>query len=201
MCVAAIAPARDITSRLVRFLNNHPGARVSFAKDLRRRLTLVTKKIMPDLDASLREEVVQQAFVALLDNPRRYNPARGTAISFLFQIVREAARTVRAAYAPPATRKRERSDAPTPAAPVALHDLTDNEMMQFAPARYGSAESVEARCDLLVLVPRLPGQLLIAFTLIAEGDTKVLAAQMAGITRFQFDTRMTRFKRDMRLAA
>lgn len=201
MSVAAIAPARDITSDLIAFLCDAPGARAAFARLLGNRLVLATRQVLPRMDADMRSEIVQQAFVILLENPCRYDPARGTAASFLCQIVREASRAVRAAYAPPATRKRERADAPLPSIPVALHDVTEKETMQFAQARDGSAEAIEAACDIRHLLPHMPAQLILAFTSLAEGDTKVHAAQAAGITRFQFEARMTRFRREMRLAA
>ena len=201
MRVAAIAPARDITSELIAFLNDAPGARTALAMPLRRRLALATKKIVPRWNASLREEVLQQAFVTLLENPGRYDHARGSASSFLFQVVREAARTIRAAYASPAAPKRARHGAtPTPA-PMALDDVTDKEAILFAQAHHANPEAMTARCDIRHLAPRMPPELVIAFTSLAEGETKVFAAQAAGLTRFQLEARMSRFRRDLQLAA
>ena len=201
MRVAAIVPVRDITSDLIAFLRGAPCARADSTRVIWKRLVLATRQVLPRMDAYIRDEIVQQAFVILLENPRRYDPARGTAASFLCQVVREASRAVRAAYAPPATRKRERADATLPATPVALHDVTEKEAMQFAQAHDGSAEAIESGCDIRHLALGMPVQLLLAFTSVAEGDTKIHAAHAVGITRFQLETRMTRFRREMRLAA
>src|SRR5690349_10941381 len=92
--------------QLIDFVDDIPGARSAYAAAIRQHLMRAARALTRGWSAQNREEVVPRAFEFLLQNPRRFDPARGTAAAFLSQVAREAARSVRSAYAPPGVKKR-----------------------------------------------------------------------------------------------
>ena len=100
---------RDASKQPAGFLAGDPDARSQFPARLGGRLRATAARIAYDLqERGHIDDVVQQAYALLLSRPAgHFDPSRGSAAAYLHQIVRSAARDIRAQYAPPG--------APTPA--------------------------------------------------------------------------------------
>src|SRR5689334_21278964 len=101
-------PADLLTS----FLAADPDARAQFPARLGGRLRATAMRIAPGLQERGRiDEVVQQAYELLLRRPAgHFDPSRGSAAAYLHQIVRLAARDIRAQYPSPGAPTRPRHD-------------------------------------------------------------------------------------------
>src|SRR5580693_2394369 len=88
---------------LAGFLAAHPGARAQFPAQLGGRLRATAVRVAPDLNRrGLIDEVVQQAYELLLRRPAgHFDPCRGSAAAYLYQIIRLAARDIGAQNAHP----------------------------------------------------------------------------------------------------
>src|SRR5439155_2850229 len=62
------------------------------------------------LDYSRREDIVQQMWLTVVAGGAPFDPRRGGAMTYLKQVMRRAARDVRAASGPPGERTRPRGD-------------------------------------------------------------------------------------------
>src|SRR5881398_2786179 len=98
----AVPPRNNFDVMLMAFLNCDSAAREALPGAVRPYLLKIAWALARDLPEDLQREVVGQALLNLtLQKPASFNPARGTAVTFLKFVVRNAVRQVRARYACP----------------------------------------------------------------------------------------------------
>lgn len=191
--------ACSLNGQLAAFLARRDGAERGFTTAILPCLRRAARVQLRGETAVLGGEVVSQAVVILLENPSRFDPRRGAAAAFLTQVVREAARAVRASYVPPGLPKRSCSTLAT--APVALEDVDESEWVRSGQVNACGPQATEARCEAAQLIERMPPALALAFSRLADGGSKVTIAAELRVDRFALQRRMTRFRLETRLAA
>jgi DNA-directed RNA polymerase specialized sigma24 family protein len=187
------------TDLLIGFLAGDSDARAQFPGRLGSRIRATAVRIAYDLkQRGLIDEVVQQAYMLLLRRPAgHFDPSRGSAPAYLYQIVRSAARDVRAQNPPPGATTRPRRDEDGEFVP-ADPPLTLDQVVSAGEEAVTLAETIVADTDvedlvlgvlgaraLLDLVPQqAPPWLREALAQIAAGDTLSEAAAQVGQSRF-----------------
>jgi DNA-directed RNA polymerase specialized sigma24 family protein len=73
-------------------------------------LLRVVARLAPFMPEDLREDVVQQTFMRLIENPPKHDPSRCSPRTLLFGLLRNAVRQVRAMFAPPGQTTRIHSE-------------------------------------------------------------------------------------------
>ncbi|MBV9783699.1 MAG: hypothetical protein JO264_07745 [Acidisphaera sp.] len=199
MCTVSTDDSVDLQTHLLTFLHGKDGARDRATPVVETFVSRSVKRVTRGWQTLEPAEVVQEAMLALLASPHRFDAARGSATAFLRQIVREAVRTVRAAYMPAGNRKRQNAARPVVSVPV--EDLTVKEVQQFAQARDGSAAAIEARCDVIMLAPQIGRDIALMIMRLAEDEPKIEIAAAFDLDRFALDRRLRRCRRELRLAA
>jgi DNA-directed RNA polymerase specialized sigma24 family protein len=199
MRTAIAVDSNDLYSNFVTFLRGSGRSREAATIVIQDFVSRAARRVIRRGLRIDRAEVCQEAMLALLANPHRFDAERGSVSSFLHQITLEAIRTVRATYMPPGNRKRQNAE--PAAASVPIEELTMEETALFAQARDGSAAAIEARCDVRRLFERMPPLLAVVFPRLADGEPKSNLADDLGIDRFSLDRRLSRFRRDRQLAA
>jgi hypothetical protein len=194
---SAVATPFGLDDQLVAFLTDDT-TRTKIPPEIHKCLKLAAAKFTRGCRFLEREEVVQQAVLVLLENPCRFDPTRGTAIPFLWQVTHEAARSLRAAYATPGSRKRAGAS-PEAMATVSLDDMTEADWEEFGQTHHGGVDAIEAGCDVRRLAEHMSPALAIAFSRIADGEPKKVIAAEMGIDRFALERAMARFRRQMGL--
>jgi hypothetical protein len=184
---------------LTGFLADDPDARTRFPAQLGGRLRATAVRIAPDLkQRELIDDVVQQTYALLLRRPAgHFDPSRGSAAAYLYQIVRLAARDIRAENPYPGATTRPRRDEEDEFVP-ADPPLSLDQVVSADEEAVTLAEMIAADVDvenmvlgvlgakaLLDLVPHeAPTWLPEVMALIAAEDTISESADEVGPSRF-----------------
>jgi DNA-directed RNA polymerase specialized sigma24 family protein len=189
----------ELAALLTGFLAADPDARTKFPERMGGRLRATAGRIAPDLkQRDLIDDVVQQAYELLLRRPAgHFDPSRGSAAAYLHQIIRLAARDIRAQFAAPGTSTRPRRDEGGEFVPTDP-PLTLDLVVGAGEEAVTMAETIVADVDvedlvlgvfgaraLLDLVPdQAPTWLREVLALVANGHTVSEAAAEVGQSRF-----------------
>lgn len=187
-----------VGSLVTGFLAGDLQARESLPRDLGETLLKIAGEIAPDLkERGLAEDVVQETLQLLLARPAgHFDPDRGSPWAYLRQMVRLAARDVRAKEAPAgAPRRPKRDENGEPAAvlpPLPLQDalITDNATEDFEDrvlAAIGAATFIDATPS------EAPTWLSMALSLAVEGLTVTETADALKISRFALRRALNRW--------
>jgi RNA polymerase sigma-70 factor (ECF subfamily) len=130
------------------------------------------------------DDVLNEAFVLMMEAPTRFNPKRGTALSFIKAVLLpEAIRRVRAKSARPGTKtRRESVRGNSPTFPM-LDPLPDPETVPMA--GYGSPTAVEAACDAHVIWSRATPPLRAVIGGLLDGKSQLDIASELAVDRFK----------------
>jgi RNA polymerase sigma-70 factor, ECF subfamily len=127
-----------------------------------------------------REDVLNEAFVMMMEAPHRFDPARGSALAYIASVVvPEAIQRVRAKMARPGTTTRRRkARQPTAEATFPMPDrMSTPEIVPVV--GNGSPAAIEAACDAHALYSRASAQLRVVIGGLFDGKSQVeLAAEM-----------------------
>jgi hypothetical protein len=197
MRAARAGDSADLHSNLVTYLHGAGRAREVAAAVIQAFVSHAVRQVTRTRYLLDPAEVQQEAMSALLASPHRFDAARGSASAFLYQVVREAARTVRSTYVTAGNRKRQGSSPPVLSVPV--EDLSSADEERFAQAKRSSAVAVEARCDVVMLAPRIPQKLALIFIRLADGEAKTRTAAEFNLDRFKLERLLDRCRQKLGL--
>jgi RNA polymerase sigma factor (sigma-70 family) len=160
----------------------------------------------PYLPEDLREDVAQQVFVRLIQNPPAFDPGSDNVSSLLYGLVRNAITQVKAMFAPLGQRTRMRASVQTKDEDTARTAIPEQELNAFAdvdemPAdieqvksHRWTSEQTESTVIADNLLSKLPERAASALWLVhADSMTVSDAARELGLSRFQV-------ARDLKLA-
>lgn len=149
----------------------------------------------PELPPDVHDEVVSQSLEYLIEYGKQFQPARGTAKSFLKLMTEQAARKVRADYCPPGCRtrldRRDRRCAQRKVVPLSDIEIENPH----------GVEELDVTCEARALLRRAPAKIARALVLIYfAGETVSAAATAVGMSRFALSREISRFTRTVREA-
>jgi len=153
----------------------------------------LARRFGPDLPADIIDEVVSETYLLLLGRPGRcFDPARGSAREFLFGIVGNAVKNVRASNRPPGLPTRRRNDEPEL---MATSIITFDELLHSRDQRLlPDVRQIEARIDaqalLLGTVASVFAAAIIAIHIRGENASSV--SRRLGVSRFQVNRALQR---------
>lgn len=99
--MAAVSTHDGLDELCRRFLNGDESSTVKFHLQVRPLVSRIARKYAWDLDPDQRDEVMSETMLLLLHlRGRGFDPARGSAVTFVGMVARRAARDVSAQYAP-----------------------------------------------------------------------------------------------------
>ena len=212
MSNTAVVPTVDTDLMLVGYLNGDPNARGEFPLQVFPLLRRVAQHSAPDLDADIRQEIVQQVhFILLRRDPDAFDPERGTARAYLSLVTRQAAREVRASYTPPHehTRLQKGKEGETlPQVRVSLDGLeapkAESLLKDATRDATNAIEAVERRVfaeQLLDLAnDTAPSEVSRALKFVYyQGKTFEEAARAVGLTRYQLRRKTKRWVAEQKL--
>ncbi len=155
----------------------------------------LARRFGPDLPADLIDEVASETYVLLLGRQgRSFDPARGSAHEFLFGIVGNAVKNVRASNRPPGLRTRRRKDEPQL---VETPVITFDELLHSAEQRLlPDIRQIEARIDAQALLGTVASVLAAAIIAIhIRGENASSVSRRLGVSRFQINRALQRIHR------
>jgi hypothetical protein len=173
------------------FLRGDPTLREAFPRQLNDKLLAVAKKTGGDLAPDQLEEVANEVWVLVLSGRgSRFDPQRGNAMAFLYGLVRDAVRRVRASYASPGFRTRlpsrkERDEDPDSTMlprrmTACMDDLPDRSLASV------DGRAAEYQAELRLMVTRWGEPLVEALqSIYLEGECVSAVARKLGMSRFQ----------------
>jgi hypothetical protein len=186
----------DINQLLVSFEQGDPGARTLLPKLVGGRLLRIAKRLAPDFDAGQHQDVVQEMWAALSDPEHRrirYDPSRGSYLSYLTYRIRDAVKRMRAAYAPAGVNTRRPYDE---ARNSGLENCEPTLEYLVGETGEGIESTVSARQVIhlaAVTDPRVLGR---SLQMIYECDLPFAeAAVRVGVSRFSLRRRLDLFAR------
>jgi len=175
---------------LAAYLRGDADARVRFPVEAHRILTDLAAHHGCFLPVDVREEVVNEAHLIMLERRSGFDPARGSAPVFLRFVVRDAVKRVAATYCPPGWRTR-RSDVDAEAQRTAVLSLERHTEMGTVFCDTSAERTVERQCDLRTVFDRAPAGLGYALRRIYFLDESPAAvAKSLGVSRFTLLRRM-----------
>lgn len=155
----------------------------------------LARRFGPDLPADLINEVVSETYVILLGRSgHRFDPARGSAREFLFGIVGNAVKNVRAENRPPGLPTRPRKDEPelAEAGVVAFDELLHRGTHRLLP----DIRQIEARFDALALLGTVASVFTAALIAIyIRGENASSVSRRFGVSRFQINRALQKIHR------
>lgn len=148
-----------------------------------------------ELPPDVHDEVVSQSLEYLIEYGKQFQPARGTAKSFLKLMAGQAARKVRADYCPPGCRtrldRRDRRRARGKVVPLLDVDIENPR----------GVEELDMSCDARAILRRAPQKIAQALVLIYfAGEALSAAANVVGMSRFALSREIARFMKGVREA-
>jgi DNA-directed RNA polymerase specialized sigma24 family protein len=189
--------AQQALDRLVAgFVRHDPDAALEFRRVGPPILRGLARRFGPDLPADVVDEVVSETYLLLLGKAgTAFDASRGSAQKFLFGVVANAVKNVRAGYHPPGAPTREHKNG-TKIEPV---------VVPFEESQHGleqrmlpDAQQIDAAADVAVLLSGLTAVLamaVVAVHLHGYGVSRV--ARVLGVSRFK----IRRAMRELRLKA
>ncbi|WP_407147851.1 sigma factor [Bradyrhizobium sp. ORS 86] len=152
---------------------------------LRASILAITRRRAPDLVSDL-EDVLDEAFVLMMEAPRRFDQARGSASTFITSVcIPEAIQRVRAKMARPGTTTRRRKRPKTVAQITFPMPDPKPEADTVPVAGYGSEASIEAACDARALYWRASAPLRLLICGLMDGKTQIEIADELATDRFK----------------
>jgi RNA polymerase sigma factor (sigma-70 family) len=132
----------------------------------RKPLMRIVARLAPFLPVDLREDVVQQLFVRLIENPPKYDPGQCSARTLTYGLLRNAVRHVRAGFALPGEKTRRRDNRNEQSSASLFSELTaqrttpvndiTSEEIELAPSPHWTADSTRARVQAHELLSQMP---------------------------------------------
>jgi len=105
-CAVDTDPVASLDEVLSKFLAD-PSSASEFPVLAQPHLVRFSRRFGAGLPDDVRDEIVNETLIGVMNTPTAtFDPARGSALTFLAYQARQAARRVRAQYAPPAEKKR-----------------------------------------------------------------------------------------------
>jgi DNA-directed RNA polymerase specialized sigma24 family protein len=194
----------DLDLALAAFLNQS-SAFNDFDVLARQHLERYSRRFGGGLPADIREEIVDETIAGLMQSsPRAFDPARGSALTFLAYETRHAARRVRATYTAPGQKTRvkkvDRSDERMPKSVSALEAACAFERAETS--GYGVARHVEIAVevfDILSLATTRVGRALVAGYF--DGQSLRQIANQLGVNHGTLSREINAFFDAQRIAA
>jgi RNA polymerase sigma-70 factor (ECF subfamily) len=190
----------DLNQTLASFLAGDARAgAVVFAKTEKPILNAARARA-PDLCNDL-DDIVNEVFVLMMEAPTRFDPSRGSALSYIKAVLMpEAIRRVRAKSARPGSKTRREvvKAARVQTFPV-LDPVPDSESVPSA--GYGSPEAMEAAADAHVLWSRAAPPVRLIIGGLIDGKTQVEIAAEADVDRFKVTRTIKLLRRQLSDAA
>jgi DNA-directed RNA polymerase specialized sigma24 family protein len=180
--------------RLKAFLAREPSALSLFPQEADHELGLLAARVGNGLPKDVRPELVDEVYKFLLSgNAPAFDPTRGTAKAYLWQAMRNAAKTVRASYAPPGQPTRLRNTVQgRPEGDVGVREQLDTETADdVVLSREGrdleaAVRTMNAYVDTRSALARASPNVRAALELIhGHGRGVREAAEALGMSRFQ----------------
>jgi DNA-directed RNA polymerase specialized sigma24 family protein len=176
-------------------------------------LQQLVARIAPLIPEDVREEVVHQLFMRLIENPPKFDPCRCRPSTFTYGLVRNAARQVRAMYAPPGRKTRTGPEvAPAEKNQTARSIEVDQqpiadgrsvpEDLDEIPTRRWSPESICAFAQVSELLSQLPQDVAAAAWMVFGLEYSIIeAARIIRKSRFAIARSLRNAKRMTRAQA
>lgn len=180
---------------LIGFTLRHQEAAEQFKKVAPPIIRGLARRFGPDLPADLIDDVVSETYVILLGRSgRRFDPARGSAREFLFGIVGNAVKNVRANNRPPGLPTRPRKDEP---------ELVEGPVIPFDELLHSGTQrllpdirQVEAHIDAHALLGKVAAVFAAALIAIhVRGENTTSVSRRLGVSRFQINRAWQRIHR------
>lgn len=155
----------------------------------------LARRFGPDLPADMIDEVVSETYLLLLGRAgSAFEASRGSAQKFLFGIVANAIKNVRAGYRPPASRTRQRKNR-LASGPVQVVDSFEESEHGLGQRILPDAQQIDAAADLAVLLSGLTAVLAMAIVAIhVHGQDIRKVSRVLGVSRFQIRRAMGQVK-------
>ena len=178
---------------LAEFVRHDQDAALEFRRVAPPIIRGLARRFGPDLPADVIDEVVSETYLLLLGRAgAAFEASRGSAQKFLFGIVANAVKSVRASYRPPASRTRQHIGRPG----------SEKVVVPFEESQHGlgqrilpDARQVDAAADVAVLLSGLTAVLAIAIVAIhIDGQDINKVARALGVSRFQIRRAMRQVK-------
>lgn len=161
----------------------------------RKPLLRIVARIVPFLPDDLRDDVVQQVFIRLIENPPKYDPRQCSPRTLMYGLLRNAVRQVQATFAPSGQRTRIRKGnieqgSQSPDVCITSEDQTADyesalQHYEKAPSSRWTAESMQASAQTSELLGRMPRDAGSATWLVYGLEYSITeAARMMNISRF-----------------
>jgi RNA polymerase sigma-70 factor (ECF subfamily) len=181
-------PTPDISNlnqKLAAFLDGDRRAGASIYTHMRGAVLAIVRDRAPDL-ANDREDVLNEAFVLMMETPHRFDPQRGSARAFITTVILpDAIQRVRAKMARPGTTTRRRKVVGT-AREATFAMLDPAPAPETVPITgYGSQEAMEAACDARTIWSSASPQLRVILGGLMEGRTQLEIATEMKTDRFK----------------
>ncbi len=192
-------PTKSASDQFEHFLRGDAIARRCFPAQAQRELMQIAVALVRDLPEGAAEELVQEMWADVLSKSVvDFDATRGSAKAYLRGALRNAVKAVRASYAPPGERARDRRTravrraAPPPV--TASPTPVSFEVREQAAAAL-AVESLEAHLDAeTILLDLAPAPVARALFLVhMEGASFKQAAESAGLSRHQLHRRVRTF--------
>jgi DNA-directed RNA polymerase specialized sigma24 family protein len=166
------------------FLAGDIGAGDNVYARMRASILATTRRRAPDL-ISDHEDVLDEAFVLMMEAPHRFDQARGSASTFITSVcVPEAIQRVRAKMARPGTTTRRRKRPKTAQITFPMPDPKP-EADTVPVAGYGSEAAIEAACDARALYSRAGAPMRLLISGLMDGKTQIEIADDLATDRFK----------------
>jgi DNA-directed RNA polymerase specialized sigma24 family protein len=154
----------------------------------------LARRFGPDLPADLIDEVVSESYVLLLGRPgRSFDPARGSAREFLFGIMGNAVKNVRASNRPPGLPARRRKNEPesVEVPVIAFDELIHSGTQRLLP----DIRQLEARIVVQALLGTVASVFAVALIAIhMRGESATSVSRRLGVSRFQIDRALQKIR-------
>ena len=167
------------------FIKGDPAIRERLPRLVHLQLVAMAREVMKESPDDLLEEVVTEVWCAIISRPVQYDRKLGSAWGFFRNLMWNAARTVRAAYAPPGSPRRQRGATVTTPPTPPLEEVQDS--VSTGPSQETSAEvrQILSRADAQV------GRTL--YLVHGGGYSLSELAEETGTSRFTLARAMERF--------
>ena len=187
----------NLNQNFVAFLGGDSRAGKAVYAQMRAAIIGVARSRAPDL-ANDREDVLNETFLMMMEAPHRFDPARGSASTFVTSVlVPEAIQRVRAKMARPGTTTRRRK-ASEPVTEATFPMPDPMPAPETVPAvGHGSPAAIEAACDAHALYSRATTQLRLVIGGLVDGESQIDIAAEMGIDR----TKVVRMIRSLKRLA
>lgn len=188
-CAAEFSAHLD--SYLIGFIHRNQQASEDFVRIAEPYLLNLARNSVPDMPSDLHKDIVEQTYANLLGKTgAKFNPSRGAAKTFLYDVVRNATLQVRAKYCPPgqptrdrkprSKKKQEDSEQEKKPAIVSISEVGD------LAANSDTADEIMMRCDARRILSKAPRRVATAlYRIHFSGEALNDVARHIGVDRFK----------------